>query len=119
MNINIKKYFLINISITLLVPIIISIIFWFFDNVFSIFSYCIYLLQWIIYFIFFKIELYNSFWELMYYILPFIIYYFIFTITHYFIYKYNKIIIWYMFSVLITLLNIFFWFLCIIFIFST
>lgn len=111
MNKNFIKYLIINVLITILLPIIASIIilYLYFDLNFNDISIIIELIPWI----FYKLMLDFDFIfknPIIFFVLPYIIYYTLFIFLHYFLYKYYKKCIWYIFTFIISILNIYFWF---------
>lgn len=112
MNKKTLKYYIINIIISIILPIILSmvIIYLYLDNNYSEIGLIIELIPWI----FFNILINNINLiftnPILFFILPYIFYYSIFIFIHYFIYKFKKEKLWYIFTIIISFINIYYWF---------
>lgn len=106
------KYFIINTIISIILPISLSIIiiYLYLDSNYNEIGLIIELIPWI----FFNILINNINLifknPIFFFILPYILYYWIFIFIHHFIYKYNKEVLWYIFTIIISLINVYYWF---------
>ena len=106
---NFWKYFLVNLLLSIIIPLITGFLLLYihelsFKNILIIVA----LIPWIIYRII--LNFYMLFNPLAFFVLPYLIYYSLFTFMHIYFFKLNKITIGFTFTFIITIVNIYFWF---------